>query len=135
MLELNALSTGLLATLITAICNVFNYNKLYDLEGPVLNEKQLARNIQSVGKSCFVKYFNLFASESINRIDIIEILKNENTYSEKSCISRTGHAKSIINAGLGVKALQSVVDSDSRRISEETRIKAQKLIHAMRFPT
>lgn len=97
-----------------------------------MNAKQLARNLQSVGKSCFVKYFSLFASESVDRTGIIEVLKSETAYSEKSCASRASHARSIIRAGLGIKALESVVDSESTQISDETRKDARDLINSMR---
>lgn len=97
-----------------------------------MNEKQLARNLQTVGKSCFVKYFDLFASESVDRTDVIEMLKSETAYSEKSCASRTSHARSIIRAGLGGEALQSVIDSESKIISDETRKKALGLIRKMK---
>ncbi len=93
-----------------------------------LNDEKLARNLQSVGQACFVKYFELFASEPIDRADIIETLKTETLYTEKSCISRTSHAQSIFRAGLGKEALKIVVSSNSPHVSEETRAKAKELI-------
>jgi hypothetical protein len=93
-----------------------------------MNDEQLARNLQSVGQACFVRYFTLFAS-SIDRADIVEALKSENPFTEKSCKSRTSHALSIIRAGLGKKALQIVAGSDSPRVSEETRARASELLN------
>jgi len=76
-----------------------------------------------------VKYFKLFASETIDRADIIETLKSETPYTEKSCISRTSHAKGIIRAGLGREALEIVIRSESSRVSTETRVRAKELIN------
>lgn len=93
-----------------------------------MNDDQLARNLQSVGQSCFVKYFDLFSSETISREDIIDTLRIETEYTEKSCISRTSHAQSIIRAGLGNKALSIIIGSDSPKVSTETRAKASELM-------
>jgi hypothetical protein len=93
-----------------------------------MNDEQLARNLRSIGKACFVKYFELFASEAINRVDVIETLKTETPYTEKSCISRTSHAQSIIKAGFGKNALKTVANSNSPLVSEETCTKAKELI-------
>lgn len=92
-----------------------------------MNDKQLVRNLQSVGKRCFVSYFALFASTENNSADIVEILKSENSFTEKSCKSRTSHARSIVRAGLGKKALQIVAIS---RVSEETRAKITELLNS-----
>jgi hypothetical protein len=76
----------------------------------------------------FVEYFESFSSELMSREEIIERLKLEKKYTEKSCISRTRHARSIIQAGLGSTALQKVIGSDSQNVSELTRAKAQHLL-------
>lgn len=93
-----------------------------------MNDEQFTRNLQSVGQSCFVKYFDEFSSPTISREDVIEKLKFETDYTEKSCASRTGHARSIIAAGLATKALKKIVSSDSALVSEETREKASELL-------
>jgi hypothetical protein len=91
-----------------------------------MNEEQLARNLQSIGMQVFVKYFDVFSSNR-SREDVIEVLKSSTNYSEKSCVSRTGHARAILAAGLGHQALNIVVASDSPRISKEIRALAQEL--------
>ncbi len=93
-----------------------------------MTEEQLARKLQSVGMACFVKYFECFSSETMPREDIIEKLKSENGYTEKSCVSRTGHARSIFQAGLATVALRKIISSDSPRVSESTRAKARGLL-------
>lgn len=93
-----------------------------------MNDEQFTRNLQSVGQSCFVKYFEEFASPTMSREDVIEKLKSGTEYTEKSCVSRTSHARSIIAAGLAAKALKKVVSSDSHLVSEGTREKANQLL-------
>ncbi len=93
-----------------------------------LNQFQFTRSLQSVGQACFVKFFETFASNSLSREDVIERLKYETSYTEKSCISRTGHAQSIIKNGLAKKALETVIASDSPKVSSETRLQAQQLL-------
>lgn len=51
----------------------------------------------------------------------VEKLRAETDYTEGSCISRTGHARSIINAGRAEAALNIIISSDSPRVSEKTR--------------
>ena len=93
-----------------------------------MNDEQLARNLQSVGQACFVKYYELFVSSSIEQIEIIETLRKETAYTEKSCKSRTSHARSIGQAGRAIDALRKVVSSNSPHVNVETRVKAEGLI-------
>lgn len=84
---------------------------------------QLARTLQSVGYSCFVKFLPYFQLD-----DIVERLKSETTYTEKSCRSRTGHARRIIKSGCATRALQMVISSDSSKLSEATRAEAKRMV-------
>ena len=91
-----------------------------------MNEEQVAGTLQSVGQSCFVRFFGEFSSRSMSREDVIEKLRAETNYTEGSCISRTGHAQSIINAGLAKSALNIVISSESPRVTENTREEARQ---------
>lgn len=97
--------------------------------GYKINDAQLIRNLQSVGQACFVKYFNIFSSKP--RVEAIEILKLQTQYTEKSCISRTGHAQSIITSGLSKKALHIVISSDSPKVLAETKERASMLLQQL----
>lgn len=62
---------------------------------------------------------------------MVEKLRAETDYTEGSCIScisRTGHARSIINAGRAEAALNIIISSDSPRVSEKTRKNALQWI-------
>ena len=93
-----------------------------------MNDEQFSRTLQSVGQSCFVKYFESFSSKILSREDIIEKLKSETDYTDGSCVSRTGHAQSIISAGLAKKAFETVISSPSPKVLSETRTKAKELL-------
>ena len=86
-----------------------------------MNDEQLSRTLQSVGQACFVRFFGEFSSNTLSREDIVEKLRAETDYTEGSCISRTGRARSIINAGRAEAALNIITSSDSPRVSEKTR--------------
>ena len=94
-----------------------------------MTDEQLARNLKSVGQSCFVKYFALFASWA-DGANVVEVLKSQNSFTENSCRSRTSHARSIIRAGMTKTALQKVISSNSPRVSEATRAKAAEILNS-----
>lgn len=89
-----------------------------------MDEVQFTRRLQSVGQTCFIKFFSTFSSH-LSREDIIEILKKETEYTEKSCASRTSHALAIIRAGLSIKAMEFIATSTSPRVSASIRQEAE----------
>jgi hypothetical protein len=92
-----------------------------------MDDNPLTRHLQAVGMACFVHYYERFADANISNADVIaEIFRNEG-YTEKSCRSRTGHARGIIRANQSHDALQRVVDANPLRVSEETRERAANL--------
>lgn len=91
-----------------------------------MNDQELERNLQSVGKGCFVKYFGEFASNSPTS-DVVEILLQCEPYTEKSCRSRVSHARSIISAGRAQDALLMIADA---KVSSATREQAKALLSA-----
>ena len=70
-----------------------------------MNDHQLQRNLQSVGMACFVKYFDELANPSLPNRTVIQILRERELYTEKSCQSRVSTARSIIQAGRAADAL------------------------------
>ena len=93
-----------------------------------MNNEQFERNLQSVGQACFVEFFDDFSSKTISREDVVELLSSKTKYTEKSCISRTGHARSIINAGRAQEALEKIINSSSARVTVPTKEKAKELL-------
>ena len=64
-----------------------------------MTDAQLDRYLRSVGKECFVEYFEVFNDRHLDNRDIAERIHKECGYTWKACNSRTGHARGIINAG------------------------------------
>ncbi|WP_392383972.1 hypothetical protein [Marinomonas primoryensis] len=97
-----------------------------------MEDKKLSRYLQSVGQACFVRYFEEFSSDTLSRDALIAKLRDQTTYTEKSCASRVSKARSILNAGLAEKALSLIALSSSRRVSEEIKEKARSYLVEMK---
>ena len=91
-----------------------------------MNDDLLARSLQSVGMTCFVTYFEYFASD-IPREDVIEKLRKTTSYTANSCATRTSTARRIVKYDLAKKALALVVGSESPSITNTTKEEAQRL--------
>lgn len=76
-----------------------------------MQKERLTRYLNSVGKECFVKYFELFNDDNIPNHKIAEIIFDENGYTEKSCNSRTGHARMIIREDGAEEAFRIITES------------------------
>ena len=76
-----------------------------------MQRERLVRYLNSVGKKCFVKYFELFNDENIPNHEIAGKILDENEYTGKSCNSRTGHARMIIREGGAEEALRIIAES------------------------
>ena len=73
-----------------------------------MNDAQLERRLNSVGKGCFVDYFHRFSDWSLTNQDISEILQEEMGYMEKASLTRVSGALRIIKAGRAIDALEIV---------------------------
>ena len=93
-----------------------------------MDDKQLMRNIDSVGKRCFIKYFDLFLSETSNA-GVAKIIEGNMSYTEKSCISRTSHARAILRSGRGLDALKII--KEASHVEQETREAAKLLLQRL----
>ena len=80
-----------------------------------MNDSQLQRNLDSVGKECFVTYYELFNNPLLANQDIAEKIRQDRGYTWKSCQSRTSHARSIIREGRARDALERISASDRVR--------------------
>jgi hypothetical protein len=90
-----------------------------------MSDERLKLYLRSMGMSCFVRYYHLWSSDSV---DAIETLKTETDYTETSCRTRTAHGRAIINAGRGHDGLQIVLSSESPLITKEIRDAARSLL-------
>ena len=90
-----------------------------------MNDQQLDRNLRSVGMGCFLTYFNQFADPSI---DAAALLMKETDYTDKSCRSRTSHARAIIRAGRARDALETITRAS--RVHLQVTDRAKELLNA-----
>jgi hypothetical protein len=84
------------------------------------------RLLNSVGKMIFVEYFESFSNELIPAQEIVQQLSHAYGYSTKASSTRISKARQILKNGLLDEALSIIVAS--KRVSENTRIKAEKLL-------
>ena len=90
-----------------------------------MTDKQLKRNLRSIGKTCFVTYFCKFANSALSNDDIVEQMKKNENYTKKACQSRTSHARSIIKAGRSRDALINICES---HVPDKVRNRARQLL-------
>jgi hypothetical protein len=94
------------------------------LKGKNMNNKQLARSLQTVGMRCFVNYFEDFNDLNKTQDALIKMLIEKESYEESGSRARVNAARRIIREGRAKDALLLVMVSG---IPEETREKAKKL--------
>lgn len=90
-----------------------------------MNDGQLERSINSIGKACFVKYFDNFSNKSISREDLIEKLMETEGYKESGCVTRVAQARRIIDAGRSKDAL--IIIASSNRVPLAVSKRANQL--------
>ena len=93
-----------------------------------MNDQQLDRNLRSVGREVFVAYFTEFCDRSRSNEDVATQIEEERGYTDKSCRSRTSHARSIIGAGRATDALAMVSCSTSPLVPSHIKKKASELV-------
>ena len=91
-----------------------------------MTQDQLIRNLNSVGKECFIKYIDDFIDFTIPNIDIVDKIFFEKHYTQKSCTSRTSHARSIIKYGMTKDALKIII---SARVPNDVSDQAEMLLN------
>jgi hypothetical protein len=91
-----------------------------------MDDKQLKRTIRSIGMSCFVKYFEQYQNMAISNEDLIELLKNNEGYTDIACGTRVAHSRRIIRADRGADALLEI--TQSTKLEYDIIAKAKKLL-------
>lgn len=94
-----------------------------------MNEKQLERSIQSIGKGCFIKYFDYFENMSISNDELIDLLMKNENYKESGAKTRTYQSRRIINSGYAKEALKNI--SESQRLDEQIREQSIEILESI----
>jgi hypothetical protein len=92
-----------------------------------MNDSQLERSIQSIGKECFVKYYNDFANNRLSNEDLIELLARKEGYKESGCKTRISQSRRIIHSGRAKDVLHDITKSS--RLSEKVVARAKALLN------
>ena len=77
-----------------------------------MNDNQLQRTLQSIGKACFVNYFPEFSNLTLSDESVARILVEREGWDEAAALNfRVRGARHIIKAGRAKDALMLIVDS------------------------
>ena len=78
-----------------------------------MNDDQLKDRLRSIGMTCFVRYFRLFADPSLSNADVTSrLVKREGWAPISTLHRRVRGARSIIDAGRARDALMVIKDSE-----------------------
>ncbi len=91
-----------------------------------MNDQQLERALQSIGKGCFIKYFENFSNPNISKEDLIDILMKNEGYMESGCKTRISQSRRIIDSGKTNEALNIILKSE--RVPQEFTDKCKILL-------
>jgi hypothetical protein len=97
-----------------------------------MNEQELVRKLNSVGKAAFVLFFNTFkqcANEQVSRESCIDLLVTKKVSNSAGAAIRVGNAQQIFRAGREREALEII--SDSRRLHPTIVALAQNIMSSM----
>lgn len=102
---------------------------LIKIERTIMNEQELTRKLNSVGKTIFIEYFSAFKAYSEGRLSkdkCIELLVEKKVSNEAGASIRCGNAKRIFESKKECDAL--IIVSESTRLSSYLVDVAKKLI-------
>lgn len=85
----------------------------------------MERLLNSVGKKCFVEYFEIFKNMNIEHSDLVNTIHEEKGYSLKACQTRVSKSRKIIGNGQTSDAFQVIIKA--QRVDEATRSRAIQL--------
>jgi hypothetical protein len=92
-----------------------------------MDDKQLVRSLNSIGKACFVKHHELFRDKSrTDPLSVVQFLMRYEKYEEAGATIRVSCARAIFNAGRQSEALSIIAKSG--RIPWQSADKARRLL-------
>lgn len=90
-----------------------------------MDTKSLKRTLNSVGKSCFVKYYDDFKDTNISKEALIETISSNEDYDEGATLTRVNSARRIFKYDMENEALNLIINS--KRIDFNVKQKAISL--------
>lgn len=95
-----------------------------------MNEVQVYKRLCSIGMAWFVKYFAELSNESLSRLDLLEMVMQNEGYKEKATISRITSGRSIIRRGGAKTALNLIAEAS--KVPDHIREEAKRLCDSIR---
>ena len=91
-----------------------------------MDDRALERNLQTIGKACFARYFEHFADGRLSRVEVARLILERESYRASATGSRVSAARRIINAKRDADALKNVASSE--KVDDIARDKARALL-------
>ena len=91
-----------------------------------MDQQQLERSLRSIGKECFIKYYEYFINPKYSNSDLVALLMRKEGYTESGSRTRVTQTRRIINENKIKEALNMVIESS--KLNGSTRVKATKLL-------
>ena len=91
-----------------------------------MDNKQLERHLASIGKGCFIKYFEYFKNFNYTHQELVELLHRNEGYEKSACATRISNSRSIINEGKTKDALNLIIEST--RLDKITILNAKRIL-------
>ena len=89
----------------------------------------IGRLLNSIGKECFVKYFDEFKSNKLSNSELAEIISNQENYSLQATKVRVNSARKIIKFENEREALELIIDS--KRLESDIVEDAKKIYNSL----
>lgn len=91
-----------------------------------MDQRQIERHLVSVGKSCFVNYFEYFNNPNYTHQELVDLLHRSEGYEKSACSTRVSKSRSIINEGKTIDALNIIIEST--RLDSATILNAKRIL-------
>ena len=89
----------------------------------------IGRLLNSVGKECFVKYFEEFRSTELSNSELAEIISNQENYILEATKTRVSSARKIITFNNAREALELIIDS--KRLESDIVEDAKRIYNSL----
>lgn len=106
-------------------------NNIEELERTIkwMDENELERCLRSIGKACFVKYYEYFSNMDWTNSYLVELLMKENAYTKNGSRTRVCQARRIINADMAHDAFDNILKS--QRLKRSIHKKAEEFLNKL----
>lgn len=91
-----------------------------------MNQDRLKRKLQSIGKTCFIKYYEMFKDENCLNESLVMLISNNENYSIVATATRVNCARWIVRHNLTKEALEII--TNSKKLDKTIKVKALELL-------